>query len=198
MRTRVLLVASIVVVTLLGAVTVVAVHASNEGAAVLANTSAGGARTLAASGRSPSLDGYPADVVEGARLATSGLFTGDPVVFQEHDDAPPLYARRADLVAQFTALTARARELPYRDQDLLVPVRNGGGTLVGYLLANVGLLTPQQVAEPGFDICTVELDALERARVGIAALEASQPEEYARWEVPPVPTHLQAGCAPRR
>lgn len=141
---------------------------------------------------------YPPDLVASTRVAADTRWDTDPVVFQETDDGPRLFAAKADLEMQFLALRARARGLPYNTADLLVPLHNGRAELVGYLVVGVGILRPEQVAPPGFDLCAVEVAAEERKRATLTEMKARGEPSFVRDT--PIPTDSPAErfrCTPR-
>jgi len=67
------------------------------------------------------------------------------------------YVTFADEARRLAASMARARGRPYNPADLLMPMRDEAGRIVAFLAANAGVLTPEEVRAPNFDLCQIEV-----------------------------------------
>ena len=75
----------------------------------------------------------------------------------------------------------------------MAPARNAKGELVGYLVANVGLVPLAEATAPGFELCKVELKAHNKGVELLNELKASGDEAVADIPIPRLPPYL-ANC----
>ena len=108
---------------------------------------------------------YPEDIMRISQQVADHLADGDRILLRETDDGPELYIRKPDKVLSGAALRAAARGLPYDPADLLAPVHDAAGEVVGYSAPNVPqLLSRDAVDSPDFDLCALQVEANQHAR----------------------------------
>jgi hypothetical protein len=87
----------------------------------------------------------------------------DPIPYRD-GDGPVVHVARANMVKMMIAHMSRVNGLPYESRDLLAPVQDDEGTVVAYEAVQIGrFLSPAEVSQPGFDLCALQVKALEEA-----------------------------------
>jgi hypothetical protein len=109
---------------------------------------------------------YPEFLWERAEKLVNSQFDEDPIPARESDDGPLRLTAKADMMIRgIVANNAKALGLPYRAEDLLTPVTDERGKLVGYAAPNAGrLISVEEARSPDFDLCAVQNAALAEAR----------------------------------
>jgi hypothetical protein len=136
---------------------------------------------------------YPTRSVEIGQKMAMGQWKDDPVTFED-GDGRLTYAARRDLALSITAQHARFLGLPYRESDLLAPVVDAHGKLVGYTASGLGrYLSPQEVSVPGFDLCRLQV-AVQRDILVHAREDAASGKLGPNAPVPTASAEEQLGC----
>jgi hypothetical protein len=80
-----------------------------------------------------------------------------------HDDGKPtMYQTKAEVALALAAEVARRTGSPYNPADLLIPLRDEAGRIVGYGANNVsGVITIAEASDPAFDLCALQIAAAE-------------------------------------
>jgi hypothetical protein len=98
------------------------------------------------------------DFVPSFLCTGAGRDGGDlEIIGLANDYERAVYMRCVDAARQTAASIAKARGKPYNPADLLPPVRDEAGRIVGYEPANTGrLLTVKEVDDPRFNLCAIQ------------------------------------------
>lgn len=107
---------------------------------------------------------YPDELVAKASEMVNVQFAEDPIRYRETDESPVIYTSKADMARMLVADMARRRGLPYRRADLLAPLTDESGKIVGYEALNVSrLLTVPEVSARDFDLCAIQVAQAEQS-----------------------------------
>lgn len=154
-----------------------------DGARVAASRRAMGADAAAYVPR-PLEEVYPAALIASYQDLVAMQFPEEQIPIQERDDGPVVYATRADTLRRLVASSARAQGLAYEERDLLTPVRNGKGVVVGYTASNVGrIISVEEASRPAFDLCALQVAEVSRAMAIAGARGVEVPGGSVRQQV---------------
>jgi hypothetical protein len=115
---------------------------------------------------------YPASLIALLQKDVA-VSSGDSVKMQD-DGGPVMFMTKSDYIKMNASAVARSTGLPYREADLLAPMRDESSKIVAYQAVNLAHnLTPEEVAAPDFDLCAAQIQAL-RELDGASASTASE------------------------
>ncbi len=85
-----------------------------------------------------------------------------PMRIRETDDGEVLFMARDDFVRSQRAALAQHLGLEFAAGELLAPLRNEAGDIVGYEASNVSrMITIDEAKAPGFDLCALQAQNAE-------------------------------------
>jgi hypothetical protein len=121
---------------------------------------------------------YPDDVYSHFLKDAESHAQADGLLRIEDDGGAVYYTPSRSYALMLVSYHARQIGLPYNESDLMAPLTDDSGQVVAYQAVNVGrLIKASETADPGFELCRLQLAGLaaaEQSAVATGVVDASE------------------------